>query len=209
MQWNPVLLCYVEICRQIIHEHKTNHYWKSEESLQNNKQMKCFTIYCSTHIFIPLYCIDGLVQDCSIVSPLLTHWRYCSFSLSHGYQCSVYPLLYIFLIFKIEFCQNPLVRLTSMGYVHISQDLWAVSTWFCLTSTRIPITNMEIPIISKWGWGCLLFLSQREREIKFIGLFGDRRHRGPYSPYKPCNHNLYIGIVIFPHIDNPQSTGYN
>ena len=49
----------------------------------------------------------------------------------------------------------------------------------------------------------------REREIKFIGLLGDRGHRGPYSPYKPCNHNLYIGIIIFPHIDNPQSTGYN
>ena len=50
---------------------------------------------------------------------------------------------------------------------------------------------------------------ERERVIKFIGLFGDRGHRGPYSPYKPCNHNLYIGIIIFPHIDNPQSTGYN
>ena len=49
----------------------------------------------------------------------------------------------------------------------------------------------------------------REREIKFIDLFGDRGHRGPYSPYKPYNHNLYIGIIIFPHIDNPQSTGYN
>ena len=47
-----------------------------------------------------------------------------------------------------------------------------------------------------------------EREIKFIGLFGDRGHRGPYSPFKPCNHNLYIGLIIFPHIDNPQSTGY-
>ena len=50
---------------------------------------------------------------------------------------------------------------------------------------------------------------EREREIKFISLFGDRGHRDPYSPYKPCNHNLYIGIIIFPHIDNPQSTGYN
>ena len=48
-----------------------------------------------------------------------------------------------------------------------------------------------------------------EREIKFINLLGDRGHRGPYSPYKPCNHNLYIGIIIFPHIDNPQSTDYN
>ena len=48
-----------------------------------------------------------------------------------------------------------------------------------------------------------------EREIKFIGIFEDRGHRGPYSPYKPLNHNLYIGIIIFPHIDNSQSTGYN
>ena len=36
---------------------------------------------------------------------------------------------------------------------------------------------------------------ERERDIKFIGLFRDRGHRGPYSPYKPCNHNLYIGII--------------
>ena len=49
-------------------------------------------------------------------------------------------------------------------------------------------------------------LPEPEREIKFIGLFEDRGHRGPYSPF---NHNLYIGIIIFPHIDNPQSTGYN
>ena len=49
----------------------------------------------------------------------------------------------------------------------------------------------------------------KEREIKFIGLFEDRGHRGPYIPYKLFNHNLYIGIIIFPHIDNPQSTGYN
>ena len=50
---------------------------------------------------------------------------------------------------------------------------------------------------------------EREREMKFISLFVDRGHRGPYRPYKPCNQNLYIGIIIFPRIDNPQSTGYN
>ena len=46
-------------------------------------------------------------------------------------------------------------------------------------------------------------------EIKFICLLEDRGHQGTYSPYKLFNHNLYIGIIIFPHIDNPQSTGYN
>ena len=55
----------------------------------------------------------------------------------------------------------------------------------------------------------LNFEREREREIKFIGLFENRGHRGPYSPYKPFNHNLYIGIIIFPHIDNPQYTGYD
>ena len=51
--------------------------------------------------------------------------------------------------------------------------------------------------------------NKREREIKLIGLFGDRGHRVPYSPYKLCDNNLYIGLIIFPYIDNPQSTGYN
>ena len=31
----------------------------------------------------------------------------------------------------------------------------------------------------------------------------------PCSPYKPCNHNLYIGVIIFPHTENTQHTGYN
>ena len=45
--------------------------------------------------------------------------------------------------------------------------------------------------------------------IKFKCLSGDSRQRGPYNQYKPCNHSLYIGIIIFPHIDNTQSTGHN
>ena len=28
-----------------------------------------------------------------------------------------------------------------------------------------------------------------------------------YNPYKLCDNNVYTGIFIFPHIDNPQSTG--
>ena len=58
--------------------------------------------------------------------------------------------------------------------------------------------------------------SEWERERLSLSAFlGTRGHRGPYSPYKPCNHNLYIGIIIFPefpHWDNPQinvRTGYN
>ena len=37
----------------------------------------------------------------------------------------------------------------------------------------------------------------------------DSGQQGPYNSYKPCIDNLYIGIIIFPHTDNTQSTGYN
>ena len=45
--------------------------------------------------------------------------------------------------------------------------------------------------------------------IKFNGLSGDSRRWGPYNQYKLCDHSLYIGIIIFPHIDDAQSTGHN
>ena len=43
--------------------------------------------------------------------------------------------------------------------------------------------------------------------IKINGLSRDSGQRGPY---KLCNHSLYIGIIIFPHIDkhNLQATIY-
>ena len=43
--------------------------------------------------------------------------------------------------------------------------------------------------------------------IKFNRLSVDSGQPGPYSPYKPCN-DLYIGIMIFPHIDNTQSPSW-
>ena len=49
---------------------------------------------------------------------------------------------------------------------------------------------------------------KRERERESLSAFFGTED-SPYSPDKPCDHNLYIGIIIFPHIDNPQSTGYN
>ena len=79
----------------------------------------------------------------------------------------------------------------------------------------LSISHKSHQPFQRYGQKCLTLkkhiwhFGEREREIKFIGLFEDRGHRGPYGPYKPFNHNLYIGIIIFPHIDNPQSTGYN
>ena len=81
--------------------------------------------------------------------------------------------------------------------------LRGIHRWPVNSPHKRPVTRIMFPFDD------VIMNSSREREIKFIGLFGDRWHRGPYSPYKLCNHNLYIGIIIFPHIDNPQSTGYN
>ena len=47
-------------------------------------------------------------------------------------------------------------------------------------------------------------LETSEWVIKFNSLLGTA---DPCSPYKLCNYNLYIGIIIFPHIVNTQSTG--
>ena len=49
------------------------------------------------------------------------------------------------------------------------------------------------------GWN----IPVSEWVIKFNGLSGDSGQWSPHSPYyKPSNHSLYIGIIIFPHIDN-------
>ena len=57
------------------------------------------------------------------------------------------------------------------------------------------------PCIARYGIrhvGSLCSRKEREREIKFIGLFGDRGHWGPYSPYKHCNHRMcYLLKKIF------------
>ena len=85
---------------------------------------------------------------------------------------------------------------------HRCRDMETLSTLLALCEENTPVTGGFPPQRASNAefWN--------KREIKFIGLFGDRGHRGSYSPYKPCNHNLYIGTIIFPHIDNPQSTGY-
>ena len=80
---------------------------------------------------------------------------------------------------------------------------WSYDWCYSFLTAIIPKTSLNTEPYSAPCYG------ERERDIKFIGLFGDRGHRGPYSPYKPCNHNLYIEIIIFPHVDNPKSKGYN
>ena len=60
--------------------------------------------------------------------------------------------------------------------------------------TLLSITGDSTPILT--------FNTPSEWVVKFNGLLGDSGQRGQGSPYKPCNRSLYIGINIYPHIDN-------
>ena len=96
----------------------------------------------------------------------------------------------------------------SMPPYGITRPQWS-NLFVSKPSDKILFTHDDVMTWKHFPHYWPILRGERERDIKFIGLFENRGHRGPYSPYKPFNHNLYIGIIIFPHIDNPQSTGYN
>ena len=66
--------------------------------------------------------------------------------------------------------------------------------WGCSTASN----TSALPEHQPGSEGSFCVCAQPMREINFISLFGDRGHWGPYSPYLPCNHNLYIGIIAQP-----------
>ena len=84
----------------------------------------------------------------------------------------------------------------SMTLIHIAVSL--ETHWNCSTCHR-PRINRDL---MQWGQKLVRPESPMTSEwvIKFNSLSGDSRQWGPY---KPCNHSLYIRIIIFPHIDNP------
>ena len=133
-------------------------------------------------------------------------------------------ICYVWCSFNFEYCRR-YIRKSSLftwwlmvevyGIVGVQCDIYLsccplASVVSCYNKIRFCNTNTTCHLISKccryedtlsgirgWFW-------ERGRE----GFLGDRGHQRPYSQYKPCNHNLYIGIIIFPHIDNTQSTGH-
>ena len=82
------------------------------------------------------------------------------------------------------------LRTTTWRYRKLYQMFCKIHNYF--TSVHNPLT-----------FSILTNVWVREWVIKFSGLSGDSGQR---SPYKPCNQSLYIGIIIFPRIDNTQST---
>ena len=115
---------------------------------------------------------------------------------------------------------------------HIKNFIWNESAWSMLCPQHYFFTlgSPLMDLMVNWPWrtsvgktiqinliwsestrwlGSYSFCKvQGEWVIRFNGLSRDRGQRGPYSPYKSCNHSLYIGIIIFTHIDNTQSTGH-
>ena len=160
--------------------------WISQES-------KCLEYNYTKLPFSPdLNCLGKLWN---VPSVILSNMQHITSNMQNGM---------LFFVFGIDYEHQ--VMMICPHFSCLLQQQWGNNT-----ITQAPVEGSWRVWINR----CLTTLNnnkaqtERERAIKFIGLFGDRGHRGPYSPYKPCNHNLYIGIIIFPHIDNPQSTGYN
>ena len=83
------------------------------------------------------------------------------------------------------------------------QHLDTIQTMYALCCSTAPC-NWYIEASTIWPP-----FGRRVTEWLSLTAFLGSRQWGSCNPYKPCNHNLYIGMIIFPHIDNPQSTDYN
>ena len=117
------------------------------------------------------------------------------------YFCQKYHLNYTYKIFHCATCHCE--GLQGIAYANI------------LVTTQWPLKRAAH--LTSLFWVCVLWLPWNlngaicamEWVIQFNGLSENSGQRGPYSPHKPCNYSLYIGIVIFPHIDTTRSTGHN
>ena len=75
--------------------------------------------------------------------------------------------------------------------------------WHIRHKCRILKSDLKYPWIMEFPWYWYhMTLLKWVITSKFNRLLGDIGHRGPC---KPSNHDLYIKIIIFPHIDNTQS----
>ena len=120
-----------------------------------------------------------------------------TFIITSYEKISSFWLIILFSRISIQECLISLVWKWSMSKISVSSDTHRA--WQILVITGISIRPQgyilkTLKFILKWV-------------IEFNGFSGDSRQRGPYSPYKPCNQSLYIGIIIFLHI-NVQSTGH-
>ena len=116
--------------------------------------------------------------------------------------------------------QNIILSLHSVSppeyIIRITLDFYLIQVnkfvcFFCLISVSIFRVSLFLKLL--WSWIYLgniktylhfvSFLNETAQvvEILFLGrewvirfLSGDNGQRGPYSPYKPCNHSLYTGI---------------
>ena len=128
-----------------------------------------------------------------------TWWYYnkfaCTKSLGACYWCVTIP--------QCGFMEHGLKHITFYVQKHIA----ALVT--CYNPALVRNKQLGAPASVK-----LVYCNVRvkgyasEWVIEFNALSVDSGQWGPYSPHKPCNHSLYIGIIIFPHIDNSQSKGY-
>ena len=124
-------------------------------------------------------------------------WNISEFVLHHENILSIYSVYMKIIIF---YSSNEKISFITFMYIYGCCNGWyffiikndsQILCWYILKKGR-PYISLQLRCcrtISEWV-------------IRFNRLLEDSRHWGPSTPYKLCNHNQYIGIIIFPHTDN-------
>ena len=90
-----------------------------------------------------------------------------------------------------KFCSDHFIRFgQEQNEISITFELW----WKNISEMGSRVTSIP-------GWVCKWF--------SLITFFGHWASSPCNHPHKPCEHNLYTEIIIFPHKENTRWTDYN
>ena len=157
--------------------------------------------------------IDGILPK----GPYLPCLRMADRALLAGYprcdhdtdimqpQTSIIPYLYYLLLSQTSLIPDLYSQISTIYRLCNWLSLQCLVSWINYLHLYVGYFlryDLNHSWFSMMGW-------MIEWVIKYNSLSGNSGQQRPYSPYKPSNHSLYIGIIIFSHIDNPQSTGHN
>ena len=174
------------LCAWVIRWHVTcmlslAKHWQGRRALSNH--VCAHSVISMWHVV----CLQHLARACSEQSRSTT-----VLPINHVIQMTQCLSGFVNHDYWIVIVQNAVSQIVIFVVIALKLILYIYQT--CILSCVMHFMVTECP--SEWV-------------IKLNGLSWDSGHRGPYSPYKPCNHSLYIGIIILPQIDNTQFVGHS
>ena len=117
--------------------------------------------------------------------------------LSHSYQLSCYFWLVVLLYHHHHNASHAHPRNWLKGRDEVLYII--IRNWMCLNEQHRVFKSLQ----NVTQMGKAKFFSGMSEWLSLMIFF---RHQGPC---KPCNHNLYIGIIMFLHTYSTESTGQN